>query len=43
MGVSAGSGRFAYVRGDIPHGPEKLMELPIHFLSIIVYGGQDDE
>ena len=29
-------------RGDIPHGPEKLIELPIHFLSIIVYGGPDD-
>lgn len=26
-------------RGDIPHGPEKLIELPIHFLSIIIYGG----
>lgn len=25
-------------RGDIPHGPERLIELPIHFLSIIVYG-----
>jgi len=29
-------------RGDIPHGPEKLIELPIHFLSIIIYGGPDD-
>lgn len=27
-------------RGDIPHGPERLIELPIHFLSIIIYGGQ---
>ncbi|HYN27564.1 MAG TPA: XRE family transcriptional regulator [Burkholderiales bacterium] len=26
-------------RGDIPHGPERLVELPIHFLSIIFYGG----
>jgi transcriptional regulator with XRE-family HTH domain len=26
-------------RGDIPHGPERLLELPIHFLSIIIYGG----
>jgi transcriptional regulator with XRE-family HTH domain len=25
-------------RGDVPHGPEKLVELPIHFLSIIIYG-----
>jgi transcriptional regulator with XRE-family HTH domain len=25
-------------RGDVPHGPEKLIELPIKFLAIIVYG-----
>lgn len=25
-------------RGEIPHGPEKLLEVPIRFLSIIVYG-----
>lgn len=25
-------------RGDIPHGPEKLLELPIKFLSVIIYG-----
>lgn len=25
-------------RGEIPHGPEKLMELPIRFLAIIYYG-----
>ncbi len=24
-------------RGDIPHGPEKLVELPIQFLAIIYY------
>jgi transcriptional regulator with XRE-family HTH domain len=30
-------------RGDIPHGPERLIELPIHFLSTIIYGGQGDE
>jgi transcriptional regulator with XRE-family HTH domain len=24
-------------RGDIPHGPERLMELPIRFLAIIYY------
>ncbi len=29
-------------RGDIPHGPERLIELPIHFLSIIIYGPQDE-
>lgn len=27
-------------RGDIPHGPERLIELPIAFLSIIIYGGE---
>lgn len=30
-------------RGDIPHGPERLIELPIHFLSIIIYGGPSDD
>ena len=30
-------------RGDIPHGPERLIELPIHFLSTIIYGSQSDE
>lgn len=30
-------------RGDMPHGPERLMELPIHFLSTIIYGSQIDE
>jgi transcriptional regulator with XRE-family HTH domain len=25
-------------RGDIPHGPEKLIELPIRFLAILHYG-----
>ena len=25
-------------RGEIPHGPERLLEVPIRFLSIIVYG-----
>jgi transcriptional regulator with XRE-family HTH domain len=30
-------------RGDIPHGPEKLIELPIHFLSVIIYGGQGED
>ena len=30
-------------RGDIPHGPERLLELPIHFLTIIIYGGQGEE
>ena len=26
-------------RGSVPHGPEKLIELPIKFLAVIVYGG----
>ncbi len=30
-------------RGDIPHGPERLIELPIHFLSTIIYGSQSDD
>jgi transcriptional regulator with XRE-family HTH domain len=30
-------------RGEVPHGPERLIELPIHFLSIIVYGPQDPD
>lgn len=25
-------------RGDVPHGPERLVQTPIHMLSIIVYG-----
>ena len=30
-------------RGEVPHGPERLIELPIHFLSVIVYGAQDPD
>jgi len=26
-------------RGEVPHGPERLIRLPIRFLSVIVYGG----
>lgn len=29
-------------RGDVPHGPERLVTVPIKFLSVIVYGPQDD-
>jgi len=29
-------------RGDVPHGPERLLDLPIYFLSIIVYGPGDE-
>lgn len=25
-------------RGDVPHGPERLVKVPIHMLSIIIYG-----
>jgi len=28
-------------RGDVPHGPERLLDLPIFFLSIILYGPQE--
>lgn len=28
-------------RGDVPHGPERLIQTPIHLLSIIVYGPED--
>ena len=30
------------LRGDVPHGPERLLDLPIYFLSIIVYGPGDE-
>ncbi len=26
-------------RGDLPHGPEKLLKTPIRMLSVIIYGG----
>jgi transcriptional regulator with XRE-family HTH domain len=28
-------------RGDVPHGPDKLLKLPIRMLSIIVYGSSE--
>ena len=28
--------------GDVPHGPQTLLKLPIRFLSIIVYGTKED-
>lgn len=28
-------------RGNVPHGPDKLLKTPIRMLSIIVYGGSD--
>jgi hypothetical protein len=30
-----------YFDSDVPHGPEKLLKLPIRFLSIIVYGAEE--
>jgi transcriptional regulator with XRE-family HTH domain len=27
-------------RGEVPHGPERLLKTPIRMLSIIVYGGE---
>lgn len=30
-------------RGEVPHGPEKLLKTPIRMLSIIVYGGSERE
>lgn len=29
-------------RGDVPHGPEKLLKLPVRMLSIIIYGRPGD-
>jgi len=28
-------------RGDVPHGPDKLLKLPVRMLSVIIYGGAD--
>jgi len=28
-------------RGEVPHGPDKLLKTPIRMLSIIIYGGSD--
>jgi transcriptional regulator with XRE-family HTH domain len=29
-------------RGDVPHGPDKLLKLPVRMLSVIIYGGAAD-
>lgn len=29
-------------RGDVPHGPERLVQTPIHMLSVIVYASKDE-
>ncbi|MHB8247466.1 MAG: helix-turn-helix domain-containing protein [Acidithiobacillus sp.] len=36
-----GPGDSLTFRGDVPHGPEKLIKCPIHFLSIIIYPATD--
>jgi len=38
-----GPGDALSFRGDIPHGPERLLDLPIEFLSVIIYGPGDQE
>lgn len=30
-------------RGSVPHGPERLVKLPIRFLSVIMYGAEHPE
>lgn len=30
-------------RGDVAHGPEKLVKVPIRMLSLIIYGGEERE
>ena len=30
-------------RGDVAHGPERLEKVPIRMLSIIIYGGEEDD
>jgi hypothetical protein len=30
-------------RGDVAHGPERLVKVPIRMLSIIIYGGPAPE
>jgi transcriptional regulator with XRE-family HTH domain len=33
-----GPGDAITFRGNVPHGPEQLVELPIRFLAVIIYG-----
>jgi len=37
-----GPGDSLTFRGEIPHGPERLIRLPIRMLSIIIYGADAD-
>jgi DNA-binding XRE family transcriptional regulator len=39
--TALGPGDAFTFRGDVPHGPERLIELPIRFLSIIIYSDAD--
>jgi uncharacterized cupin superfamily protein len=36
-----GPGDSLTFRGSVPHGPERLVEVPAKILSIIVYGADD--
>lgn len=36
-----GAGDSLTFRGDVPHGPETLLKLPIRMLSVIIYHGDD--
>ena len=36
-----GPGDSLTFRGEVPHGPERLIRLPIRMLSIIIYGADD--
>jgi transcriptional regulator with XRE-family HTH domain len=36
-----GPGDSLTFRGSVAHGPERLIELPIKFLAVIVYGGDE--
>lgn len=38
-----GPGDSLTFQGDIPHGPERLVDVPIRFLAIICYGSQSSE
>ena len=38
-----GPGDSLTFRGDVPHGPERLISLPIRFLSVIVYGDTEPD
>lgn len=37
-----GPGDSLTFRGDVPHGPDELLKMPLRFLSIIIYGDDGD-